>query len=60
MIGVRIALLAASLTFSTVVDPATYQAVRYRLLGPSRGGRSTAVTHECSPSRLSRWISASS
>ncbi len=44
VIGVRIALLAASLTSNTVVDPATYQAVRYRLLGPSRGGRSTAVT----------------
>ena len=25
------------------VDPALYQALRYRLLGPSRGGRSTAV-----------------
>jgi photosystem II stability/assembly factor-like uncharacterized protein len=28
---------------SPMVDPASYQALRYRLLGPSRGGRSTAV-----------------
>lgn len=26
------------------VEPSQYQALRYRLLGPSRGGRSTAVT----------------
>ena len=26
------------------IDPSQYQALRYRLLGPSRGGRSTAVT----------------
>ena len=30
-------------TGNAVVDPAAFQAVRYRLLGPSRGGRSTAV-----------------
>ena len=28
---------------NTIVDPARLAAVRYRLLGPSRGGRSTAV-----------------
>ncbi len=34
---------------ATAVDPAQYQALRYRLLGPSRGGRSTAI--EGVPSR---------
>jgi photosystem II stability/assembly factor-like uncharacterized protein len=28
---------------NVLVDPASYQALRYRMLGPSRGGRSTAV-----------------
>ncbi|MGH9366894.1 MAG: VPS10 domain-containing protein [Thermoanaerobaculia bacterium] len=34
---------AAVAAGNTTVDPASYQALRYRLLGPSRGGRSTAV-----------------
>ena len=29
---------------NTTVDPALYQALEYRSVGPSRGGRSTAVT----------------
>ncbi|MFY9549686.1 MAG: glycosyl hydrolase, partial [Thermoanaerobaculia bacterium] len=38
-------LLAAALAAPLpAVDPSQYQALSYRLLGPSRGGRSTAVT----------------
>ena len=40
-------LLGLALTLAgpaPAVDPSQYQALRYRLLGPSRGGRSTAVT----------------
>ena len=42
-----ILLLGLALTLAApapAVDPSQYQALRYRLLGPSRGGRSTAVT----------------
>ena len=35
---------AAAQDANTTVDPALYQALEYRSVGPSRGGRSTAVT----------------
>ena len=40
LLGLALALAAPV----PAVDPSQYQALRYRLLGPSRGGRSTAVT----------------
>jgi photosystem II stability/assembly factor-like uncharacterized protein len=37
-------LLAQTPDGNTTVDPALYEALRYRSVGPTRGGRSTAVT----------------